>query len=176
MLDSVGGFDETLERNQDYELNWCLRQQGHIVWLDPTLVVDYLPRSGYAALARQYFGYGAWKRRMLLRHPRSLRLRQLAAPALVLGLAVSAVALARGLLLAGAGLPVLYGCASAVAAARLKPSLPAARDRLRAAGAFAVMHLAWGYGFLAGRTGRGARHRDGGPDADQPGDGANAKR
>ena len=175
VLDSVGGFDETLERNQDYELNWRLRRQGHIVWLDPTLVVDYLPRSGYAALARQYFGYGAWKRRMLLRHPASLRPRQLAAPALVLGLAVSAVALARGLL-AGAGLPVLYGCAAAVAAARLKPSLPAGGDRLRAAGAFAVMHLAWGSGFLVGRTGRGARRRDGASDSDQPEDGADAAR
>ena len=159
-LDSVGGFDETLERNQDYDLNWRLRQNGHVVWLDTGLVVDYVPRSGYAALARQYFDYGRWKRAVLLRHPRSLRPRQLAAPALVVGLAVSAVALARRLS-AGGALPLLYVCAVATAAARLKPKLPAGCDRVRAAGAFAVMHLSWGSGFLAGPAGRRARRQPG---------------
>ncbi len=170
-LDSVGGFDETLERNQDYELNWRLRERGHTVWLDPRLVVGYVPRDGFASLARQYFAYGAWKRTVLLLHPRSLRLRQLAAPALVAGLAASAVGLARGRA-AGLAAPVAYTCASALAAARLEPApLPEMRgqaehhaaaaarleparlsacDRLRAAAAFAVMHLCWGAGFLAG--------------------------
>ena len=93
-LESVGGFDETLDRNQDYELNWRLREQGHTVWLDPSLVVGYVPRSDYRGLARQYFSYGAWKRTMLMRNPRSLRIRQLAAPALAAGLAFSALELA----------------------------------------------------------------------------------
>jgi glycosyltransferase involved in cell wall biosynthesis len=149
-LDSVGGFDETLERNQDYELNWRLREQGHTVWLDPSLVVDYVPRADYAGLAGQYFSYGAWKRKMLMRHQRSLRLRQLAAPALVAGLAVSAVELARGRL-RGAALPALYLAACAIAASRLAHDLFGWRDRIRAAGAFMTMHIAWGAGFLAGR-------------------------
>lgn len=150
-LESVGGFDETLERNQDYELNWRLRQQGHTVWLDPSLVVDYVPRAGYAGLAAQYFAYGAWKRRMLMRHRRSLRIRQLAAPALVAGLAVSAVELARGRL-RGTAVPAFYLAACAIAAGRLGRELPGWRDRLRAGGAFVVMHLCWGTGFLAGRA------------------------
>ena len=53
-LTSVGGFDETLQRNQDYELNWRLRERGHTVWLDPNLVVGYVPRSDYPGLASQY--------------------------------------------------------------------------------------------------------------------------
>lgn len=153
-LESVGGFDETLGRNQDYELNWRLRAQGYTVWLDPSLVVDYLPRSDYSGLARQYFSYGAWKRTMLVRHPRSLRIRQLAAPALVGGLAVSALELALGRW-RGAALPVLYAGACAVAAARLRDALADWRDRARAAAAFAVMHAAWGAGFLVGRASRG---------------------
>ena len=152
-LESVGGFDETLGRNQDYELNWRLREQGHSVWLDPSLVVDYVPRSDYSGLARQYFSYGAWKRTMLARHPRSLRIRQLAAPALTAGLAFSAFELALGRW-RGAALPVLYAGACAVAATRLRGVLRGRLDRARAAAAFAVMHLAWGAGFLAGRTGR----------------------
>ena len=157
-LESVGGFDETLGRNQDYELNWRLREQGHSVWLDPSLAVDYVPRSDYSGLARQYFSYGAWKRTMLVRNPRSLRVRQLAAPALVAGLALSAFELALRRW-RGAALPVLYAGACAAAATRLGSVLPDRRDRARAAAAFAVMHLGWGAGFLAGRAGRG-RPRD----------------
>ena len=153
-LESVGGFDETLGRNQDYELNWRLREQGHSVWLDPSLVVDYVPRSDYSGLARQYFSYGAWKRTMLIRNPRSLRIRQLAAPALIAGLAFSAFELALGRWRGGA-LPVLYAGACAVAATRLGGVLSDRRDRARAAAAFAVMHLGWGAGFLVGRAGRG---------------------
>ena len=150
-LESVGGFDETLGRNQDYELNWRLREQGHTVWLDTSLVVDYVPRSDYGGLARQYFSYGAWKRTMLKRHPRSLRIRQLAAPALTAGLAVSALELALGRW-RGAVLPVLYAAACAAAATRLRDGLRGRLDRARAAAAFAVMHLAWGAGFWAGRA------------------------
>ncbi len=149
-LASVGGFDETLLRNQDYELNWRLREQGHVVWLDPSLVVEYQPRSSWAGLARQYFEYGAWKRVVIARSPRSIQPRQLAAPALVIGLGLSALELARGRLRGGI-VPAAYVGASTLAAARLRQRLPSVGDRLRAAAAFAVMHLSWGTGFLIGR-------------------------
>ena len=48
-----------------------------------------------AALARQYYGYGWWKRVMLRRHPASLRWRQLAPP-LLLPLALAAMHLSWG--------------------------------------------------------------------------------
>ena len=165
-LEAVGGFDESLERNQDYELNWRLRAAGRTVWLDPDLVVDYVPRSGYGALGRQYFAYGAWKRAVLLRHPRSLRPRQLAAPALVAALAASVLELARGRLW-GAAVPLAYTAAAGCAAARLR-SLSSPADRLRAVAAFAVMHGGWGAGFLSGRTRSRAsgRNRQRGRDAE----------
>ena len=55
-LEAVGGFDETLLRNEDYELNWRLREGGRTVWFDPGLEVAYRPRwrsglAGSAALA-----------------------------------------------------------------------------------------------------------------------------
>jgi len=153
-LASVGGFDESLVRNQDYELNWRLREQGYVVWLDPSLVVEYQPRSTWAALARQYFEYGAWKRVVVSRHPRSMRLRHLAAPALVGGLAVSAFELARGRRRGGI-VPAVYLASCTVAAARLRQRLPSAGGRLRAVWAFAVMHLSWGTGFLIGRRRNG---------------------
>ena len=44
-LDKAGGVDPALVRNQDYELNWRLREQGETVWFDPELVAAYRPAA-----------------------------------------------------------------------------------------------------------------------------------
>ncbi|MEZ5243828.1 MAG: glycosyltransferase family 2 protein [Acidimicrobiales bacterium] len=154
-LEAVGLFDETLDRNQDYELNWRLRDAGHQVWLDPTLVVSYRPRATFGRLASQYYQYGAWKRHVLWRNPRSLQPRQTVAPLLVIGLIVSAVELlrgrARGFLLPGA-----YTGAALVVARDSRGSLPRKSDRYLLMAVFATMHVAWGVGFLFGRVNRGS--------------------
>jgi glycosyltransferase involved in cell wall biosynthesis len=149
-LEEAGLFDEKLERNQDYELNYRIRAFGGSVYFDPRLAVEYRPRSTLSALWRQYFDYGRGKRRVLHMHPGSLRWRQLAAPALVVGLGASALLTftpARRLALLT---PMLY--ASAVIAATgyevvhrgdaAMVSLPAV---------FPTMHFAWGIGFLIAR-------------------------
>lgn len=148
-LVAVGAFDESLERNQDYELNWRLRQGGGLVWFDPELGVEYRPRNSPGRLWRQYFAYGYWKRVVLRRHPGSLRWRQLAPPALVVALASSAAmaplawrpaALVPGVYLVttvGAGLVDLLRRRDG--AALLEPL------------ALWTMHLAWGAGFIAGQ-------------------------
>ena len=152
-LEAAGGFDETLARNEDYELNWRLRQHGGTVWLDPALVVDYRPRGTLAALARQYFAWGWWKRVMLGRHPRSLRWRQAAAPALALGLAGSAALAAAGLLAAAAVLPALYATVlSGAAAVKAVGSRDPAALLLPAV--LGTMHLAWGAGFWCASVAR----------------------
>lgn len=156
-LDAVGGFDETLLRSQDSELNWRLRQRGEAVWFDPELAVAYRPRGSFGALARQYFAYGRWKAAILLRDPASLRLRQLAPPALLLGLAASGALAVAGALRLAAVIPLLYAFALAAASAwaGLRRREPAA---LLAPAALAVMHLSWGAGFfLPARRGRKRR-------------------
>ncbi len=153
-LRQVGGFDESLVRNQDYELNWRLRTAGHVVWLDPNLVVRYQPRSSPRALAKQYFEYGRWKREVIRRHPRSTRARHLVAPLTVLGtVAGVAGALAgRRWMLAA---PAAYAGAVALASVAVSGS---AREALTLATVFPTMHLSWGAGFLAGAP-RGAPPR-----------------
>ena len=159
-LDAVGGFDTTLERNQDYELNWRLRRRGETVWFDPALVVAYQPRGCLRALARQYFDYGRWKRVMLRRHPRSVRLRQLAAPLLVLGSVVGAV-------LGGAAgmavVPLAWLCllAAGALAAGVRRREPAA---LILPVVLATMHLSWGIGFFVPTGSAVTGRRDGLPD------------
>ena len=86
VLDKIGLYDESLIRNQDYELNWRLHEAGEEVWFEPRLRVQYTPRADLLALWQQYFDYGRWKNRVIRRHPASLRPRQLAPPALVVGL------------------------------------------------------------------------------------------
>ena len=147
-LERIGGFDPDLIRNQDYELNWRLRRRGETVWFDPALVVRYRPRGSLAALARQYFGYGYWKRVVLRRHPASLRPRHAAAPLLVLGLLASAgLALAGAPWQAAAALPFVYLCAllAGTAATVVRRRDPAA---VLLPAVLAAMHFSWGLGFL----------------------------
>jgi glycosyltransferase involved in cell wall biosynthesis len=146
-LERVGGFDERLRRNQDYELNWRIRDSGGVVWFDPRLVVDYRPRSSLPALARQYREYGRYKRAVVRQHPRSLRARQLAAPAAL-------IANASSLILATTGrrrflvVPGGYLLATAVASALAGNNR---QEVARLPLVFATMHHAWGWGFLVGR-------------------------
>lgn len=148
-VEAVGGFDETLIRNQDYELNWRLRQSGETVWFDPALVVDYRPRGSLQALARQYWEYGRWKRAMLARHPGSMRWRQLAPPALWLGLVASVVLGLLGHALLSLAIPVGYLSLTTGAALGdlIKSRDPAA---ILEPAALWTMHLAWGLGFIVG--------------------------
>ena len=146
-LEAAGGFDETLARNQDYELNWRLRARGQTVWFTPALGAEYRPRGTLAALARQYFAYGWWKRVVLARHPGSWRWRQLAAPALTAGLAASAA------LGAAAGAPALAAAPALGYALALSGAALVLAARRKSAPALllppvlATMHLAWGAGF-----------------------------
>ena len=152
-LDDVGRFDETLIRNQDYELNARLRKAGHTVWFDPSLSVLYRPRVSLRALAVQYWQYGAWKRHVVISGMAPLRLRQLAPPLLILAFLVTGA-----LFLAGSRVPffavsavyeiVLYGTTALW--------LFKTRDKaaIGFAAAAATMHFAWGAGFLVGRRQR----------------------
>ena len=154
-LAAAGGFDRRLSRNEDYELNWRLRQQGGTVWLDPELSVAYRPRSSVWALAEQYFGNGRWKAAMLLKYPSSLRLRQLAAPLLVLGLAASAgLGIAAAVMpdfragLLAAVLPAVYGAGLLAGSAAIGWRRREPLAALLLPAALATMHLSWGVGFF----------------------------
>jgi hypothetical protein len=82
---------------------------------------------------------------MLLKNPRSLRLRQLAAPGLVLALFGSAIALALGSLW-GLTVPGVYLFALLAASTKQRDLL--APQRWALLRTFATMHLSWGWGFL----------------------------
>ena len=141
-----GGYDETFTHNEDAELDCRQRALGAKVYLDAGIRVGYHPRPTLAGLWTQYFNYGAGRSRTARRHPGSLRLRQLAVPAHLL---LSGLALAVSPWFVGAlAWPALY--VGVLAGTSL---LLAVRHRsacgLLAGPAAAVMHTAWGCGFLS---------------------------
>ncbi len=147
-LEEIGGFNVGTPVNEDFELNWRLREQGRTVWFEPSLCVRYRTRRTWRSLARQYLGYG-WGKRLTIRlHPFSLKLRQVAAAAPAAGLAGSAVLAAAGAPgWAWALLPLCY-------AALLLASALAIGIRRRDPAAILVpvvlvtMHLAWAAGLF----------------------------
>jgi succinoglycan biosynthesis protein ExoA len=149
-LDAVGGFDESLVRNQDYELNHRLREAGLRVYFDPDLKVRYRPRESLGDLARQYFGYGAWKRHVARLHPSSVQPRQMLPPVFVLSVLASSLLAVVGPVWPLAGILVVYlaalvGGSVAVAGAKRVGLVPLI------VAALATMHVSWGVGFLVGR-------------------------
>ena len=145
-LVSAGGYDESFQRAQDWELNYRLRAAGGVVWFDPELQVSYRPRPDFEALARQYFHYGRWRRVVMRQHRGSVNARYLAPPtavlALLAGTALALVGYAVGLLV-----PVGYAAALLVGSVLTSRGLPL-RAALLLPPVYACMHMTWGVGFL----------------------------
>lgn len=168
LLREMGGWDESLAANEDYELDYRLRRAGGRLLFDPAMVIDWQCRQTVPELFRQYVRYGRAKADVARLHPSSLSPRHLAAPALCGYLTVAAVVGTRRPRLAGA-LVAPYPVAVAVAVALTARRLDRATDRAWLPAAFAAMHLGWGLGFWAGLADRDraaemrvARERNGG--------------
>jgi succinoglycan biosynthesis protein ExoA len=154
-LERVGGFDETMHRAQDWELNYRIRKTGGLIWFSPDLSVTYRPRSSLSAVAKQFFHTGQWRREVIRRHPETASKRYLAPPVAVIALAVGTVlgiiGLATGIswldigFLAPIGYAVLLLFGSAVEG-RYLPWKALAWLPL----VCATMHVSWGLGFLIG--------------------------
>ena len=157
-LEAVGGYDPTILRGEDWELNLRIRRAGYLVWFEPVLGVTYWPRASLGDLARQFFATGAWRAVLVRRYGRANPWRFFAPGLLVLGIAASLaglVLLVCGVLPWGSGLSLLpvpallYLLGIAYATVRI-PDQRGLRDRLLTAATLVTMHLSWGSGFLRG--------------------------
>jgi succinoglycan biosynthesis protein ExoA len=147
---AIGGFNEALQVNEDYEFNYRVRLAGGEVLLDSGTASTYTARGTLRALARQYFRYGWWKARMLRRHPASLRLRQLVPVVFVMTVGVLGLgSLFAGPLVWPLGLVLATYFAAVVGAAA---GVAARRNAwwavLLMPAVFAVVHFSWGGGAL----------------------------
>lgn len=149
-VEKIGGFDENLLTNEDYEFNTRLRQSGGRIWLDPSIRSVYFARPTLKALAQQYFRYGYWKQRMLRRYPTTLRWRQALPPLFVLSLislALVSIWFTPARWLLGAEL-LIYLAALVAGTAALAVKMKDARLILGIPAAMFTMHVSWGIGFL----------------------------
>lgn len=150
LIEKIGGFDETLLANEDYEFNVRVRKNGGKVWLNPNIRSTYFARKTLADLARQYWRYGYWKVRMLRRYPQTIRWRQVLPPLFVMSLLVFGIlSLWSGLAGWILGLQVvLYALPllsiGIVMALRSRIGLMVIAVPL----AIGTMHISWGSAFL----------------------------
>jgi glycosyltransferase involved in cell wall biosynthesis len=149
LIERIGPFNEALLTNEDYEFNVRIRQAGGRVWFDPAIRSEYFARRDFASLARQYWRYGYWKARMLLRYPEAFRLRQ-AAGLFVISFPILAVL---GLWLPWAWWILLFEGVLYLSALLVSGIQMAIKQRdlaliLGVPMAIATMHFAWGSAFL----------------------------
>jgi succinoglycan biosynthesis protein ExoA len=63
-----GGFDELLVRNQDDELCLRIRKKGGMIWQSASIKSEYVPRSSFRSLFKQFSQYGYWKVAVAKKH------------------------------------------------------------------------------------------------------------
>ncbi len=150
-FDWIGCFDEELVRNQDDEFNYRLLGNGGKILLSNLITSTYYNRGSLRDLWRQYYEYGYWKVRVMQKHPKQIRPRQLVPvsllSALVLGtmlMPFSSLIRVLWLLVLALYLVMNLGVSTYVAAQhgwhywRLLPIT------------FAAIHFSYGFGFLIG--------------------------
>ena len=149
-LARMGPFEEWTV-NEDCEFNARIRDAGGRILLHPEIRAVYFPRSSLRALAKQYFRYGKGKCRVIARHPRQWRARQIVPLMLALSLVAPIPIVLLGvdpLLLVST--PAAYACGVGLASVHL-----AIRSGDRAAlrmlpAVLATLHLSYGFGMLLG--------------------------
>jgi succinoglycan biosynthesis protein ExoA len=146
---SLGGWDERLAVNQDYEFDHRVREAGHELLFEPSLAIQWHCRQSVRALFQQYRRYGRGKIDVLRLHPESALPRQLAPAALVAGWLVAAALSRRKPWLAVLAFgPYAAALAGATVSAAGELDDPAARVHLP--GAFLALHVGWGVGLWEG--------------------------
>ncbi|WP_428929749.1 glycosyltransferase family 2 protein [Marinibacterium sp. SX1] len=141
----IGGYDPSFSHNEDAEYDHRLALAGGQVWLDADIRMQYVMRPTLAGLARQYWHYGRGRARTVRKHHLRPRLRQLfpVAVALTMGLGLVLAPFAPLVLIAPAIYLVLMLKMSLLGLFILRSP-----SGLLAGVALAVMHNAWGAGFL----------------------------
>jgi succinoglycan biosynthesis protein ExoA len=155
VLEVHGGWDEEWLNDQDSELAARIRASGGRILCLPEMEARYIPRDSVRGLARQYWRYGVYRAKTSGAHPESMRRAHLLPPGLALSFIASVLPLRGPRRVARVGLGLWCAAAVGVTAAeawRKASDAEAARPADFAALPliFGAMHVAWGFGFLAG--------------------------
>ncbi|GAB1472142.1 hypothetical protein MASR2M66_30200 [Chloroflexota bacterium] len=163
IIERAGFYDEELVRNQDDEYNYRIRELGGKILLADDVRSTYFSRTSLKGLWRQYFQYGFWKVRVLQKHPRQMSPRQFIPPIFVLSLIVSTLfalfsffilhaKCSSFIIVLSSFIPLLYLLANLLASiwTAIKKGVILHPSSCILPVIFAILHLSYGLGFLAG--------------------------
>ena len=159
-LERLGGWNEAVALNEDWDLNERFRRAGMLVWFDPEMDAQYLPRRSFTPLARQYFRFGRVKGTWWMRgrRPAARQLFLLVLPPV--GITVAVVIGAKVGVLPLAAAAIVSAFAIDAVGAREPAAVPV---RIGALVATAVSSTSWWIGVVVGAVGElaGVRHAHG---------------
>jgi glycosyltransferase involved in cell wall biosynthesis len=144
-----GGWDERWPRNSDSEMAARFLANGDRLICLPAMGGRYVPRDSFGGLWRQYVDYGEFRARTYRRHPHSMRLSHLLAPAIVLTGATAAAGPRPLRRLARFG-EVIYLASLAAAGVRSLSAAEVPTDAALVPVALLVMHHGHGTGQIKG--------------------------
>jgi glycosyltransferase involved in cell wall biosynthesis len=148
VLRELGGWDEDMVTNQDYEFDYRVRAGGRELLFDPAMRIDWRCPATIKGFFRQYRRYGRGKVNTLVRHPESGAVRHYVAPALIAGLVLGVLLLPFRRLRVLALAPfAAYGAAVVAVSALTARTVRGLTARVTLPAAFAAMHIGWGLGF-----------------------------
>ncbi len=144
-----GGWDERWVSNEDAEMAGRFLERDQRLICLPAMAAEYVPRDSLPGLWRQYAAYGRYRVRTATRHPVTMRRSHILPPAVVLnaGLALAGPAKLRALARLGAALHV---AGLVLTGLRALPEAEMPTDAALVPVVLGTMHLAWGWGALAG--------------------------
>lgn len=148
---NIGMYDENMERNEDDEFNYRIIKQGGRIYMSPEIRTIYYPRDSMIALAKQYFGYGKGKTKVLHKYGSLARLRQIIPALFVLFLVLGAVgAILSENIAWGYFFVLLFYIILDLYFSLNNKQLEALADKLLLVYVHIVIHISYGYGYLRG--------------------------
>ncbi|WP_313298106.1 glycosyltransferase family 2 protein [Diaphorobacter sp.] len=148
-LARVGGFDESLVRNQDDEHNLRIRRAGGRIWQSSRIQSAYFPRAQLRQVLRQYAQYGYWKPFVMKKHGQPAALRQLVPAVFVMALVVCLVLAISVSAWPLAALLLAYAVLMVLALSGMRAQLDAGMAA-RVVAVIAAYHLGYGWGSICG--------------------------
>lgn len=169
--EKIGGYDEALLANEDFDFDYRASASGFVVKALPAPEFQLLARSTLGGLVAQRWRYGWWKAAVVKKHPGSLHLRQALPVIALLGFLVLLGMASTGASYAIAVFATIYGyigLSSCAALLALVPVVLAERSpdgksilatMLVAPLVYATIHGVWAAGVLAGLVFGSTRRR-----------------
>jgi cellulose synthase/poly-beta-1,6-N-acetylglucosamine synthase-like glycosyltransferase len=160
--ETIGGYDESLLTNEDFDFDYRASAAGFTVMALPSPQFRLLARPTLGGLISQRWRYGWWKAAVVKKHPGSLHLRQVLPVLALLGFLVLLGMSVTGASYAVALLAIIYGYVGLSSCAALLSLVPVVLDEQSPDGksilttmlvaplVYATIHGVWAAGVLAG--------------------------